>query len=96
VLLVISLSGSAIAEKLSNYFFKTYTSYCYHRTRNSRAPRLIDLGLIQVLNETADNANRTMVDDNRREIAIGIEPWAHLCGDFVEFHSPRFQPGESH
>jgi hypothetical protein len=40
VLLVISLSGSAIAEKLSNYFFKTYTSYCYHRTRNSSFTRV--------------------------------------------------------
>ena len=38
-----------------------------------RAPRLIDLDLIKVLNETADNANMTMVDDNRRKIAIGIE-----------------------
>ena len=27
VLLVISLSGSAIAEKLNTYFFKTYTSF---------------------------------------------------------------------
>lgn len=41
-----------------------------------RAPRLIDFGLIKVLNETADNANLTMVDDNRRKTAIGIEPWA--------------------
>ena len=66
------------------------------RMKSNRAPRLIDLGLIKVLNETADNANMTMLDDNRQKIAIEIEAWAYLCGGCGGFHCPRFQPGESH
>ena len=43
-----------------------------------------------------DDAYMTIADDNRREIDIRIEQWAHLCSDCVGFHRPRFQPSESH
>ena len=66
------------------------------RMKSNRAPRLIDLGLIKVLNETADNANMTMLDDNRQKIAIEIEAWAYLCGDRLSGHGEYWEsPSDS-
>jgi hypothetical protein len=37
----------------------------------------------------------TIMDGNRRGIAIGIAKWAHLSRDGGGFHRPRCQPGET-
>ena len=59
------------------------------------APRLIDLGLIKVLNEIVNDGDIAIRYDTGQTIAIGIEKWTQLSHDGGGFHRPRFQPSES-
>jgi hypothetical protein len=60
-----------------------------------RAPRLIDFGLIEVLNETVWGEDMTIASDDGQIIATGMEKWAHLSRDYGKFYGPRLQAGES-